>query len=570
MPELKGDFMANVAFDVQRTSTAVTAAALEQPDPVAAIPKLYPIRRGLAAYYESLLDDPDEILRVAAVAALLDLGTVAADRFPHVVAMARYAAIKDRAFKYFMDTFEYELAQDVANTTVADINQLRNALMAAEITGDHEKLTVIHGDLFLAQGTVDHLLAAKRSAEMIGGWRLALPWALRLLLAQPADPFGVFTLLSTLADANQHEVIEGILAAFERAKLYPLETAIFGAKVLSAQGLHKEAIKRLAPTDGKINDPRLAQVAANARAYALAGDRDFRAAYAWYESQNAIGKSPNIDPNAYTHSISRRSRFRFPPLPSDPNSSKHLMMVGFPRSGTTLLENVLSAHPDIEAFEEIPALLSAILLIDRDVADGRVPLGTAEEARARYYREIRRRSRKPSANYFIDKLPLNSAQVHVTRHLFPEKKYIFAIRHPYDVALSCFKQLFQSNAAMENFRTISGTARLYDFVMTRWFEIFPFEDTEQVCYVRYEHLVTDFKATVSRVLRFIGVQWDEEVTRFAEHAEQRAAKTPSYQKVRSGLAIGLQTSWADYRFIFERKEAEPLRRWVERLAYMAD
>src|SRR4029077_8436556 len=154
---------------------------------------------------------------------------------------------------------------------------------------------------------------------------------------------------------------------------------------------------------------------------------------------NAVGRPPNADPKAYADGIVRRASYRYPPLPPDPHTQTHLMLVGFMRSGTTLLENVLAAHPDIEAFEEIPALAASIQLLDREVTDNRIPPSIAIEARTRYYREIRRHSRKPSATFFIDKQPMNSAQINVSRHLFPDQKYIFAIRHPFDVALSCFR-----------------------------------------------------------------------------------------------------------------------------------
>src|SRR5437868_15421854 len=99
--------MTNVAFDIRTTAPDAMG---DGSDLMGAIPKLYALRRGLPSYYQGLMDDADEVLRVAAVAALLDLGTVHHDDFPRVVEMSRYGAVKPRAFKYFLHNYEYALA----------------------------------------------------------------------------------------------------------------------------------------------------------------------------------------------------------------------------------------------------------------------------------------------------------------------------------------------------------------------------------------------------------------------------------------------------------------------------
>ena len=152
--------------------------------------------------------------------------------------------------------------------------------------------------------------------------------------------------------------------------------------------------------------------------------------------------------------------------------------------------------------------------------------------------------------------------------LFPDKRYVFSIRHPFDVVLSCFKQNFGRNIAMEHFRTFEGAARLYDFTMTQWFGIYGLDDP-RVHYLRYDDLVTDFEISIRGVLQFLGTEWSDEVLGFAQAAERRAAKTPSYQKVRQGLTIGVQTQWRKYGFLFQSEAAKPLYRWAEFFGYHA-
>ena len=163
-------------------------------------------------------------------------------------------------------------------------------------------------------------------------------------------------------------------------------------------------------------------------------------------------------------------------------------------------------------------------------------------------------------------LPVRTAWIEVLERFFPEKRYVFSIRHPYDVVLSCFKQSFTPNAAMENFRTLEDACEFYDRVMSIWFGVFPAE-SERVLYVRYDELVLDFEQQIRRALDFLGVEWNAEVLRFAELSDGRKVATPSYGKVRGGLGIGVQSSWKNYRFAFNTPHGAKLHKWVDRFGY---
>jgi hypothetical protein len=132
--------------------------------------------------------------------------------------------------------------------------------------------------------------------------------------------------------------------------------------------------------------------------------------------------------------------------------------------------------------------------------------------------------------------------------------------------LSCFKQSFVRNVAMEHFRTFEGAVKLYDFTMSQWFAVHSMDDPK-VHYLRYDDLVTRFEESMRGVLNFLGLEWEPSVLDFATLAETRGAKTPSYQKVRQGLSIGVQSSWRNYGFLFQTDAAKPLRKWVEHFGY---
>src|SRR4051812_27454941 len=95
----------------------------------------------------------------------------------------------------------------------------------------------------------------------------------------------------------------------------------------------------------------------------------------------------------------------------------------------------------------------------------------------------------------------------------------------------------------------------------------PFDERRERPLFGYDDLVTDFEQSIRGVLEFLGLHWDPAVLGFAKLAENRGARTPSYQKVRQGLTIGVQSSWRNYGFLFQSEAAGPLRKWVEHFGY---
>ncbi|MDR3472731.1 MAG: sulfotransferase [Devosia sp.] len=526
------------------------------------------LRRGLPQYYQALVQEPDPVLRVAAMVALLELRAIWSDQAEMVVAHCCHGAIKRRAFPFFTGVYEYEFAQRVADTASEDVDALLSQRMNAEIALDFHRIVDLDLQLFLAHGTPDYLWDAEANAEMAGGWRTSVPVSVSALLARPMDANGPVPLMSKLRSANQPALLERVCASLESSKVFQAETAVFRAAMLLDAGETERAATWLKKMPEKFPSDRLTELVLQLKGEALNKTGDYRGSYAAFEKMNVIGRSQTVDPKSFRSSVEARAAYTFVPLPGDQREASCLTLTGFPRSATTLLENVLEAHPDIEAFEEIPAFARLARFLDRFAPkQGPVPLEIAQGGRDAYYDEIRRQSKKPAARWRIDKLPTNSADAVFLKNIFPEKRYIFSIRHPYDVILSCFRQTFVANPAMENFRTIADAAALYDFTMTQWFGVHGLDDPA-VCYVHYEELVNEFRPTVERVLAFIGADWNDSILSFSESADRRFAKTPSYKKVRSGISIGVQSSRQNYGFLFETRETAVLKKWVKHLGYM--
>jgi hypothetical protein len=319
-------------------------------------------------------------------------------------------------------------------------------------------------------------------------------------------------------------------------------------------------------------DERIRPKAFTIMARACEAQGKYQEAAGWFEKQNNTGRAPPAgEGSRFLRRVDKLEQVDIGQLSPDLRLNSHFAMLGFPRSGTTLLENALAVHPLIETFEEIPSdliLFRAMTNVAAGVFDAEDRRRGFEAARERYYGELQRRARKPSAKVFVDKLPLRTAYIKVLEKFFPRRKYIFSIRHPYDVVLSCFQQRFKLNQAMENFRRFEDACALYDQVMQRWFEVFP-GPSERVHYVKYDDLVLNFDAEIGKVLAFLRVEWDEAVRNFAAAAERRKVATPSYAKVRAGLDLGVQTRWRNYSFLFEKPAAAPLKPWVEILGYEA-
>ncbi|HEV2867529.1 MAG TPA: sulfotransferase, partial [Allosphingosinicella sp.] len=224
-----------------------------------------------------------------------------------------------------------------------------------------------------------------------------------------------------------------------------------------------------------------------------------------------------------------------------------VFLVGFPRSGTTLLDTILMGHGQTHVLEEIPLLERVMAQVGgmERLAD----LDAAEIGRLRevYFASLDETAPPPLGATVIDKLPLNILGAPLIHRLFPDARFIFALRHPCDVALSCFTQGFELNDAMANFLEIEATAELYDKVMTFWQRC---RDTLplRVFELRYENLVADAEGAVRPLLEFLGLEWDPAVL---DHHRTAAARgvisTPSYNQVTQRLYRHASGRWSAYR-----------------------
>lgn len=213
-----------------------------------------------------------------------------------------------------------------------------------------------------------------------------------------------------------------------------------------------------------------------------------------------------------------------------------VFVLAFPRSGTTLLEQTLDAHPQLQSMDEQPIVQAAL---DDVVALGlRYPeeLGrlTNEQLtaiRARYFERVATKIKFTPGQRVVDKNPLNMLRLPMIKRLFPNAPIILAIRHPCDVVLSCFMQHFRAPHFVmlcSDLQTLAdGYRRSFDFWYQQSGMLSP-----NVLEVRYESFVADFERGVREIAEFLRLPWHDGMLAPAEHARAKGyISTPSYSQV---------------------------------------
>jgi hypothetical protein len=247
-----------------------------------------------------------------------------------------------------------------------------------------------------------------------------------------------------------------------------------------------------------------------------------------------------------------------------------IFMIGFPRSGTTLLDSILRSHPQIEILEEQPfieqmknSLVQPINFNSlKNLSDSEI-----ESLRTEYIFKINRSVQGcGSTKFVIDKFPLNLVHTGLIHRVFPTAKFILSIRHPYDCVLSCFMQNFKINDAMENFLSLKQAAKFYNEVMSLWIQ---YEQKLLIKrhVVKYEDLIHNLKGTTLPILKFLNLDWNSSLLEYQTTALSRGfINTPSYHQVLEKLNSDAVGRWENYSSNFSGINSI-LSPWVTKYGY---
>lgn len=297
---------------------------------------------------------------------------------------------------------------------------------------------------------------------------------------------------------------------------------------------------------------------------------------AFVEMNRDLGIAPEVAEargTAYRKMLARRIRlatrkwvrgWRRSIYSTDPREP--VFLVGFPRSGTTLLDTLLMGHPDVCVSEEKPMLNSVARSIDGYDRLAGLDEGELETLRHLYFAQAAEHVPDLGGRLLVDKQPFAMVEAPLIHRLFPSAKFLFVQRHPCDVVLSCFITRFGPVGGLVNFTTLKGTATLYDEMMRFWGQcrsILPMI----VHLVRYERLVEDAEPEMRALNAFLGLPWTDAILDNRATAKERGfINTPSYSQVVEPLYDRSIGRWEKYR-----EQMAPvlpfLAPWARRMGY---
>ena len=247
-----------------------------------------------------------------------------------------------------------------------------------------------------------------------------------------------------------------------------------------------------------------------------------------------------------------------------------VFLIGFPRSGTTLLDTILRSHPEIMVIEEKPFISTIEKLITEKFSTSLDKLYTLSKDKIMYLRrqycELLRPCKNKESRIIIDKLPLHTVSLPLINLLFPNAKVIFAHRHPYDTVLSCFQQSFKPNRAMANLVSLKSSSIMYDRVMNAW-DIYKNNLPLNFMTSKYEYLVEEFHYHTLKIIEFLDLEWDENIKNYRKTAINRGKiNTPSSSQVVQPLYKSSINKWKNYKKYFEDCH-QYLEKWVSYFDY---
>ena len=370
--------------------------------------------------------------------------------------------------------------------------------------------------------------------------------------------------------------------AQECFQIIPPDIAYFQAKILWRKKEEKEALKLILTIDlMTISDSRK-QGFLNLKAKCFETLKEFSKAYECFSDMNLLAKKSSAYLNANSEKffnnikdqneqLKHQSILQFPKNQIEVKEQAPVFLVGFPRSGTTLMDTILRSHSAIEVLEEKATIVAAKTSIRKygytNIHNQIFSSDILSDAKNAYYLEAKKHIKKIKIkSVCIDKLPLNLVEVPLIHQLFPNAKFILALRHPFDTILSCWMQDFELNAAMANMVDLDRIVQLYCIAMET-FKICCNSYNLNVHTIRYEDLLEDLKGESSSLLEFLDLKWEPQMEDYRTTALNRGRiNTPSYSQVSQPIYKDAKYRWINYKDYLE-KYLDQIEPWIEEFAY---
>lgn len=288
---------------------------------------------------------------------------------------------------------------------------------------------------------------------------------------------------------------------------------------------------------------------------ALEDSKDIEQSFRYYERGNSLKKAQSrYDAQQVSKELELQREYVTEKLLSERADFGHaspdpIFIVGLPRSGSTLIEQILSSHSQVDGTLELPNVLSLSQRLRRHAVNGSTPgypqvlelLSKAELTRFGEEFIEDTRSHRQGAPLFIDKMPNNFRHIGLIKLMLPRAKIIDARRNPLDCCFSGFKQLFAEGQEFSySLADIGQYYRDYVRLMEHWEDVLP----GFVLRVNNEDVITDLEKEVLRLLEFCGLPFEQACLDF--HKTQRNVRTPSSEQVRRPVNSSGVGQWRKY------------------------
>jgi tetratricopeptide (TPR) repeat protein len=333
-----------------------------------------------------------------------------------------------------------------------------------------------------------------------------------------------------------------------------LEIAALNARLAPCFGQQKQAIELL---ETRLHAPGLPPFRVSEIHFMLGrlydSDSDYDHAFEHFRAAHENRKG-SFDIRGYETKVNAitgfftRERMRSLPV-ADTTGHRPVFIVGMPRSGTTLVEQIIGSHPAVTACGELGYIPRAVQMLPDALAPDtcyphclqrihREQLNYVVENYLRNLRELH-----DVSVYFTDKTLLNYEHIGLLEKLFPDARVINCLRDPLDVCLSCYFQTFTPGSIeyVHELEDLGHTYSLYADLLTHWKSVVNIPVHE----VRYEELVSDPESHIRELLQFCGLPWDERCLAYDKSG--RLANTASYNQVRRPIYTSSIGRWQKYR-----------------------
>jgi tetratricopeptide (TPR) repeat protein len=370
--------------------------------------------------------------------------------------------------------------------------------------------------------------------------------------------------------------------AFQAFEKVPSSIQFMKAKLLWRKKDFKSAFNLISDIDFETVTENRKQDYLNLKAKCYEKYEDFDNAHKCFSQSNMLAKKSynyaKCAPETFFKALrDTLTKLRLEPIqtpivyPKEETGFTPVFLVGFPRSGTTLLDTILRSHSKIEVLEEHPVLETAKALLRNngytDFINNIVPPKLLKEAKKSYEAEFYQRIENVvPESVFIDKLPLNLLQVPLIYQLYPQAKFILALRHPMDAILSCWMQNFKLNPATANMVELDRVVEFYCIAMDT-FGICRAKYNLSVHEIRYEDLLENLTGETSALLKFLDLDWEAQMENYQKTALKRGRiYTPSYSQVIQPIYKEAKYRWLSYRKYLDEYVGK-VKPWIDEFRY---